>query len=285
MLLYGIPQHMISTISEATPMTPRRRPTATTTTSTAMATEQSPFFRLPRELRDAIYDLVALDANSLYYEFSFKAGEPVQKRAFISSNVDADSPPLVEEHSTSDRIRASGIWHTTPENTGCDSGLDRVCKQFTVEYKAAVERRIECLLSFRLDEVRLANCFLEWEKWVRLEFTRKENAQSAHALTIPVPIVSRPTKLYNNTLYKLHAMAYFTFRFYDSEELGPREHQFISLDEVEYSGFYRYSFPEHVLQQLNDSMNAADWKSSKNRLNERILWIQYFKRQTNAIKE
>jgi len=59
-VLYGIPQYLISTVSEATPPTPKQRPTPTTTTDTAMATEKSPFFRLPRELRDAIYDFVAL---------------------------------------------------------------------------------------------------------------------------------------------------------------------------------------------------------------------------------
>ncbi|GAB7333247.1 hypothetical protein MBLNU13_g04894t2 [Cladosporium sp. NU13] len=126
------------------------------------------------------------------------------------------------------------MWQTTPEDTDYEIGLDRVCKQFTVEYLAAVERHIERLLSFRRDEPRLANCFWEGHKRVRLEFSRKDSstpAQSVHALTLPV------------------------------------------------SKRFRYSFPEHVPQKLDDLINAADWKSSKNRLKERILWIQYFKRQ------
>jgi hypothetical protein len=95
-----------------------------------------------------------------------------------------------------------------------------------------------------------------------------------------VPVVS---ELF--TLSRFHAAAYITFRFHDSEDLGSREHQFISLEEIKGSGRFRYSFPEHLLQQLNDLMNAADWKSSKNRINERMLWFQYFKRQTHAIKD
>lgn len=159
-----------------------------------------------------------------------------------------------------------------------ENRLDRVCKQFTVEYLTAVERHIERLLSFGRDEPRLANCFWEGHTWVRLEFTRTDIAQSLHALTIPVPIVSRLPNL-----FKLHAVAYFTFRFHDSEDLGPREHQFISLEDVDGSGRCRFRFPERMLQKLDDLINGADWSSSKNRLKERILWIQYFKRQ--AVKK
>ena len=244
-----------------------------------MATpKRSPFFRLPCELRDAIYDLVALDADALYYEFSLKAGGPVQKKALITSDVSGGCPPLVGEYWTQTRILR--MWQTTSEDTASDHGLDRVCKQFTAEYSAALARRIEQLLSFGHDEPKLANFSWMGKKWVRLESTHSESstAESVHSLTIPVPVLSTRTRL-----SKLDAVAYFTFRFQDSEELGPREHRFVSLEEVGSSGRFRYTFPQHVLQKLDDLINAADWKSSKNRLKERILWIQYFKRQ--AVKE
>lgn len=242
---------------------------------TDVAIAQSPFFRLPRELRDTIYDFVALNANSLYYEFLLKSGEPVRKAAYVTSDVSSGGPPLAGQHAY-----VPTMWQTTPEDTDYENGLDRVCKQFTVEYLTAVERHIERLLSFGRDEPRLANCFWEGHKWVRLEFTRTDSAvaQSFHALTIPVPIVSRLPNL-----FKLHAVAYFTFRFHDSEDLGPREHQFISLEDVDGSGRCRFRFPEHMLQKLDDLINGADWSSSKNRLKERILWIQYFKRE--AVKK
>lgn len=111
------------------------------------------------------------------------------------------------------------MWQTIPEDTDYEIGLDRVCKQFTVEYLAAVERHIERLLSFRRDEPRLANCFWEGHKRVRLEFSRKDSstpAQSVHALTLPVSVVSKVTTL--------HAVAYFTFSFHDSDDFGSREH-------------------------------------------------------------
>jgi hypothetical protein len=249
-----------------------------------MATAQSPFFRLPHEMRDAIYDLVALDADSLYYEFSLRAGELVQKMALVTSDVSTGCPPLVGEHHNSEGTFR--MWQSTPQDTDCEDGLDRVCKRFTVEYSAAVERRIECLLDFgRRDDSRLADFPWAGKKWVRLESSTQKRAdesvaQNVHALTIPVPIVSRLT-----TLYRLHAVAYFTFRFHDSEELGPREHHFIPLQHIDGTSFFRFRLPQHSLEQLNDLMDVADWKSSKNKLNERMLWFQYFKRRTNAIKE
>ena len=258
--------------------------------SSAMATttqSQSPFFRLPRELRDAIYDLAALDADSLYYEFSLKSGAPVQKKVLITSDVDVGSPQLAGELST--ETRHFRMWQTTPKDTTSENGLDRVCKQSSAEYTASLERRIESLLGFGHGEPRLADFPWLGQKWVRIESTCADGSnaddstgdsittESLHALTIPVPVVSKPTRL-----SKLHAVAYFTFRF-DSEDLGPREHRFVSLEPLE-SGFCRFTLPEPVLQQLNDLFKAADWKSSKNRAKERMLWFQYFKRQTNAIK-
>ena len=234
---------------------------------------QAPFFRLPRELRDAIYDLVALNADSLYYELSLKAGKPVQKKALITSDVSSGCPPLVGEKEAFSGIVL--VWQATEDNASED-GLDRVCEQFTVEHSAAVERRIECLLRFGLGEPRLAEFFWRGKKWVRLESTRADSStvHSIHALTIPVPVVSNVTTL--------HAVAYFTFRFHDSEELGPREHHFVSPEQVDL-GIFRFTLPDPVLQQLNNLINAADWQSSRNRLNERMLWFQYFKRQ--AVKE
>lgn len=100
---------------------------------------KSPFFRLPRELRDAIYDLVALDADSLYYEFSRKAGEPVQKTALVTSDVSRDCPPLVgEQHGSARSFR---MWQTTPEDTNGEDSLDCISKQFTVEYAASPCRK------------------------------------------------------------------------------------------------------------------------------------------------
>ena len=70
-------------------------PATDPSTLTTDVAAQSPFFRLPRELRDDIYDLIALKADSLYYEFSLKAGEPVQKKALVTSDVSSGCPPLV----------------------------------------------------------------------------------------------------------------------------------------------------------------------------------------------
>jgi len=241
---------------------------------------QSPFFRLPRELRDEIYDMIALDATSLYYEFSLKAGATVQKTALLTSDVSSGCPPIKGEHPHSTILFPT--WQTISEDTGCESGLARICKQLTVEYSAAVERRIECLLSFGCEEPRLAEFIWMGQRWVRLEYSTQKRAdnsvaaQSSHALTIPVLVVSG-----FESLPKLHAVAYFTFRFHDSEDLGQREHQFISSERE--GAFVRFELPKHVLQQLNDLMNAADWKSSVNGLKERMLWFQYFKR--HAVKQ
>lgn len=170
-------------------------------------TAQSPFFRLPRELRDAINGLVALDTEPLRYELSSKTGQPIQKKAPITSDVGSGCPPLEGEKEAYEGIVR--VWQRT-ENTASENGLDRVCKQFIVEYSATLERRIESLISFGLGEPRLADFFWMRGKWVRLESSRagSSTAPSIHALTIPVPVVSKVTTL--------HAVAYFTFRFHDT---------------------------------------------------------------------
>lgn len=75
---------------------------------TDVAIAQSPFFRLPRELRDTIYDFVALNANSLYYEFLLKSGESVRKAAYVTSDVSSGGPPLAGQHAY-----APTMWQTT----------------------------------------------------------------------------------------------------------------------------------------------------------------------------
>lgn len=47
---------------------------------TATATTTSPFFCLPRELRDQIYDLVALGEHKMTYDVMLRVGEPPRKR-------------------------------------------------------------------------------------------------------------------------------------------------------------------------------------------------------------
>lgn len=241
-------------------------------------TEKSPFFRLPRELRDAIYDWVALDVKALYYEFSLKAGEPVQKTPLTMSAMSRGCPELEGEYSAMP-TGTFRTWHEKREDTVTANGLGRVCKQFTTEYAAAVERRIECLLSDGRREPRLADNSWTGNRWVRRDVSKQEHADgcvvhNVHALTVPVPMVYKP-----QSLEMLQAVAFFTFRFFDSEELGPRQHVVIPMpNDVHGEDYRKFRLPGPLLQQMNNGVSAADWSGSKKRLYERSLWFQYFKR-------
>lgn len=77
------------------------------------ATAQPPFFRLPRELRDEIYDLAVVSEEKFYYDIAVRADGPAQKAMYIDRGA-----------------------HRTFSNS-----------QFEVEYSAAAERRIKSLVT------------------------------------------------------------------------------------------------------------------------------------------
>jgi hypothetical protein len=75
---------------------------------TAAAT--SPFFRLPRELRDMIYGLAALGEGTIYYNITLKADEPTQEIVCAHRSKDcafSDSQSEVEyAASVTNRVKA-----------------------------------------------------------------------------------------------------------------------------------------------------------------------------------
>jgi hypothetical protein len=233
-----------------------------------MATAKPLFFGLPRELRDEIYELVALDADSLYYEFSLKAGEPVQKTALATSDVSRGCPELTGSGLGSTTSVAE--WRIIPDASNTGNFMSGACAKFTNEYSAAVKNRIECLVGMAVHgETRPGLAACEWvgEKWVRLELSRQadggnNNNQNVHALTIPIPVVSRPLET-----DEAQAVMYITFRFQDNRELGPREQITISSTLAPGSGRQEFRIPRHVLHQLNILINAAYWGNSKDRFN------------------
>jgi hypothetical protein len=76
---------------------------------------QSPFFRLPRELRDESYELAVLSQKTFFYDITLRADTPAQKAAYI------------------------------------DRGARRTFSnsQFEVEFSAVAERRIKSLVGGR----------------------------------------------------------------------------------------------------------------------------------------
>lgn len=80
-----------------------------------VTTTEPPFFRLPRELRDEIYDLVAMCEETLYCDITLTAGGPSQKTTHVDRG---------------DRRTFSK-------------------SQFEVEYSAAIERRVKSLTAGR----------------------------------------------------------------------------------------------------------------------------------------
>lgn len=77
------------------------------------APAQPPFFRLPRELRDEIYDLAVMSEEKFYYDIALRADGPAQKAVYIDRGA---------------------------HRTFSDS-------QFEVEYSTAAERRIKSLVT------------------------------------------------------------------------------------------------------------------------------------------
>ena len=77
------------------------------------ATAQPPFFRLPRELRDEIYDLAVMSEEKFYYDIALRAERPAQKAVYIDRGA-----------------------HRTFSNS-----------QFETEYSAAAEQRIKSLVT------------------------------------------------------------------------------------------------------------------------------------------
>jgi len=59
-----------------------------TNTSGRTWTAATPFFRLPREIRDEIYQLASLGERTIYYEIALGADEPPQKTAHVHSITD-----------------------------------------------------------------------------------------------------------------------------------------------------------------------------------------------------
>ena len=136
-----------------------------------VATTQPPFFRLPRELRDGIYDLVALSEETLYCDITLRADGPSQKTTEVHRG---------------DRVTFSK-------------------SQFEVEYSAAIEKRVKSLMAGRdrnglelrgpgrLEYVLSAHVSMVKAKelWLEVSKGRRENGHighNIHALVLIVPL-------------------------------------------------------------------------------------------------
>lgn len=134
--------------------------------------EQSPLFRLPREIRDNIYDLVALSEGHLHLRVVLKRGSKPQKRAFA----------------------ADAFVRTSSQYKSERNGLDRTSSQLRQEYKEALERRIKLLMTTRdLAGNRLETPARRQQADVpaRVHVSQLKHAdgsitQSAQVLTIPL---------------------------------------------------------------------------------------------------
>jgi hypothetical protein len=160
-----------------------RRPTA------AEAITHSPFFRLPREIRDEVYDLVALSEERMLYSITLKANERPQKA------------------------------HVAPR------GASYACSVFMAEYQDAVTRRVKALMGqgdgngLRLSHFEPLSGSVVKVKMSEGE-SKDEPVQNIHAVRLVIPTLWISTKIrkFESPYTYAQAAVVFQFKFPDKEQ-------------------------------------------------------------------
>jgi hypothetical protein len=222
-----------------------------------------PFFRLPRELRDEIYDLVALSEDTTYYDIILTSDEQSRKIAYVGRGADC------------------AFSHS----------------QFELEYAAAVQRRVKALM---IGEDRSGAQLMgpgcssqtipeqEEEKSVWLELSKAETAdgqinQNIHAFTRVINLENVHLMPENHPNFssdvakrvrtRLDATVVISFKFPEKKELGPRQRVDVLWDVTTLPQCFKFptgSGP--LMQQLLCIAKDVSWRGS---LGEHMLWLRY----------
>lgn len=220
--------------------------------ATQTATAISPFFRLPRELRDEICELAALSEHKLYCEIALRAEAPPQK-----------------------------TFHA-----GCDAHRAFPNSQFEFEYAAAVERRVKSLQAgsdlngFKLWPPGLLEYVVKTrgqrmvkaeEVWLEYSEGLGEDGHAGfniHAIALVLP-------LSGTTAGDLERSATFKFQFPDKAELGPRLRLDCYWERREWEvkdSLHFHSDDGSVVQRVLGMAKEVNWKGS---VREYMLWQRY----------
>jgi hypothetical protein len=209
-----------------------------------------PFFRLPRELRDEIYDLAALEAKTFFYDITLRADMPPQKAAYV------------------------------------DRGAGRVFSnsQFEVEYSAAVEKRVKLLVSgadrygFKLYGPGTVKTNNQAENiWLGVSKAQQEEGKISHNvydLKLVIPI--RPDE--DTRLVHDYPSVVFAFKFPEKAKLGPRVRFDCYWDRVKLPHFGDSDclrFPSDdgsILEQILSIAKKVNWKGS---IREYLVWQRF----------
>ena len=222
---------------------------ASSSPATAPSVKVFPFFRLPRELRDEIHYLNALEADIVCYDIDLRAlGQP-RKVAYVG-------------------MRPSGALHMS---------------QFEDEYVAAVGLRIRALMTGGdRNKLKIAGPGPSDSKMglrdIRFEASTAERAdgtviRNLHALEVFIPFIPFCKEREIGVLV--------TFRFPDKDELGPRS--WFGCDwHVEQAGDKLVLvFPsknDTVAQQILSVAKGVNWKGA---MREYMIWKRYIAQYTH----
>jgi hypothetical protein len=222
-----------------------RRPTAAETIA------DSPFFRLFREIRDEIYDLVALSEEKLLYSITLKA----------------DQWPLKA--------------HAAPQGAGY------ACSEFMVEYQDAVTRRVKALMGKGDGNGLRRSHFEPLSGSVVVVKTSEgqrakgeyEPAQNIHAvrLVIPTILISPEVLRFEGQSKRPQGVVVFQFKFPENEQLGPLKDLPLSW-EIHDSRDRGFAPPDRynpLMQQVRGVSKTVDWKGC---MRENMVWHNFFAR-------
>lgn len=202
-----------------------------------------PLFRLPRELRDKIYDLIVLSERNIHYVLALERG----KRPRIT------------------------IFAVT-------SKASHACHQMKVEYTSAVVRHVKKLVKHQtvggllLDEPG-PHCEALKKNISQLEITqtRASNAEFNQLIqAIKISVTIRDALVGVATLL-------LTFTFPSFKKFESHQHLKI-LWRTELRQAETFKIPPHLtpsLQWIAKTVKAVNWKGS---LREYMLWQSYFVR-------
>lgn len=223
----------------------------TTASSEATTTADSRLFRLPLELRDEIYDLLALEETRIFVEIGLQKGEKPRKEVFA----------------------VRGLGHTTA--------------LLRLEYTRAVERRVGGLMSkgdLNGDRICTPASMYKSLRKPRLDVSRTQRSdgsfdQHAHALTIQVPCKfpywgwENPNSIFRTFAADVRQHLVVTFTLDSNEDLesrlsiaGPRE---IRTREQ------GYKFPRGCMAAMEEMASVAKSTKWTGLLRYLQLWQAY----------
>lgn len=225
-----------------------------------LALGESPLFRLPRELRDNISDLLALSEDRLNLRILLKKGSKPQKTVFVAK------------------------------------GFNSVCSQLRQEYTEALERRLKLLMvgkDLAGNQLNGADGHDGHAPVAHLHISQAQGAngssQHSHSLTLPVELFNRTRASWEQAARAQWAQAtrdlvvqpllIFTFAA-ESEVVEPGSHGFVECSRVRDGKLHRslFEWPENAafpLQQIVRTAKATDWRGSTGLF---LFWHSYLLR-------